>query len=221
MKHLDQFGVTLIELVVATAVISVLTVLTMNFLSEQIVQNTVKNARAQLQLETQLTLDAINQDIKHSANIDAQNRWPDDYAPGAPADLFSWNSSSDTAILAKPATNSSNEILFEDPFTYITYKDNVVYYVDGESRLRKRILAAPVPGNSQATTCPDEASGCAVDPVLAQNVTLFLVEYFDDNDASVTPTNARSVKITLRLSTVKYNRTISGENTIRAVFRND
>lgn len=221
MKRLGCRGVTLIELVVATAVISVLIVLTMDFLSEQIVQNSIKSARADLQLETQLTLDSINHDVKHSAGVDPQNRWEDDYAPGAPTDLFSWSSGSDTLILAKPATDSSNDILFEDPFTYVTYKDNVIYYLDGQSRLRKRILAAPVPGNSQNTTCPDEASGCAVDPVLASNVTQFLVEYFDGNDNPVVADNARSVQITLAMSTIKYNRNISGQSSIRTVFRND
>jgi prepilin-type N-terminal cleavage/methylation domain-containing protein len=221
MRALDSKGVTLVELLVATAVISILIVLTMDFFSKQLVDNTVKNARAELQLDTQLTLNVLNQDIKHSAGVDSQNRWSDDNAPGAPGDLYSWNSDSGVLILARPATTSVNDILFEDPFTYITFKNNFIYYIDSFSQLRRRILAAPIPDNSQTTSCPEETPSCPGDPVLAKNVSQFFVQYFDGNDTEVPPANARSVKITLKLSTEKYNRTISGENFIKAVFRND
>src|SRR3990167_506547 len=67
-------GFTMAELVVAASVIAVLTILIMNFVATQLVDNAVKNGRADLQLQIQQTLDIISRDIKLSANVDDQNR---------------------------------------------------------------------------------------------------------------------------------------------------
>src|SRR5688572_27753054 len=124
-------GFTLAELVVATAVISVLILLMMNFVAGRIADNARKNAISDLQLQTQLTLDIINRDIKHSAAVQDQNRWEDNYSPTSPGDNYGWSSDGDTLIIAHPAADDNNNILYEDPQTYISYKDDFIYFVNG------------------------------------------------------------------------------------------
>src|SRR5687767_12830067 len=100
-----QAGLTLVELMVATAIISLLVILMMNFVAGRIADNARKNAVSDLQLQTQLTLDIINRDIKHSANVDDVNRWGDNYSPASPGNNYGWSSDADTLMIAKPATD--------------------------------------------------------------------------------------------------------------------
>ena len=210
----------MVELLVATVVISTLIILMMNFVGGRIAGNARLNAISDLQLQTKLTLDVINRDIKHSANVDDQNRWADSYSPTSPGNDYGWVSDNSTLIIARPASNSNNTILYEDPQTYISYKDDLIYFVSNNT-LYKRILAAEVANNKAQTTCPAGTSGCAEDIKLADNVSSFAVTYYDGNDDIVSPTIARSVAVTIRAERTIFGRQLSEEQTIRTVFRNE
>ncbi len=215
-------GVTLIELVVATAVIGLLTILVMSFLVDKITTNAIDSARSDLQLQTQLTLDLLNRDIKLAANVDGQNRWADTNSPNSPTDNYSWASDADTLILASPAQDDNQNILYEDPQVYVSYKNDLIYFWDGASRtLYKRILAAPITGNKDETTCPNSQQGCPHDIKLAENVDSFSLNYYDGDDNSVTPSDARSVRVTLSVSRTVFGRDLNVSQSIRAVFRNE
>jgi prepilin-type N-terminal cleavage/methylation domain-containing protein len=217
-----QRGVTLIELVVATAILGLLIVMLMSFVVDRIVDNAKKTARSDLQLQAQLTLDSMLNEIKHSANVDDQNRWEDPNSPGSPGNNFGWQSDGDTLMLARPVEDADQNIIFEDPQVYLSYKNNVVYYVDDATNtLYKRVIAASVPGNKSVTSCPPSASNCPHDPPQAANVEAFEVTYYDANDTVVEPSAARSVKIRLRLTKRVFSNDISEEYQNRAVFRND
>lgn len=213
-------GVTLVELTVATSVIALLIVLVMTFLVDKYVENAIANARADLQQQTQITLDIINRDLKVGGAVDSQNRWADGNSPGSPANNFSWQSDGDTLVLATPVQNSSQNIIYEDPNTYISYKNDFVYFLQNGS-LYKRTLAAPVGGNVNTTTCPPSAPNCPDDIKLADNIASFDLDYFDANETTVSPANARSVGVNLRVSRNLYGKTIAIEETIRTVLRND
>lgn len=214
-------GYSLVELVVATAIISILTILIMSFLVDKFVENAQVNARANLQLQTQLTLDLLNRDLKHSANVDSQNRWADNYSPTSPGNNFGWVSDSSTLILAIPAQDASGSIIYEDPHVYISYKDNLVWFLEG-STFYKRILAADTPGNDATTTCPAGAEpSCPADVKLADNVVSVNFSYFDANDNEVSATDARSMSVTMVVRNRVFGRDIEVSETIRTVFRNE
>lgn len=213
-------GFSLVELTIATAVVSVLTILVMSFLVNKFVQNARDNARADLQLQTQLTLDLINRDLKHAANVDDLNRWADTYAPGAPADQFSWQSDADTLVLAVPAQESDDDILYEDPQVYISYKDNYIYFISGGT-LYKRILPAQAAGNGSQVTCPAGTAGCSPDPKLAAIIDNLTFTYYDAADNQVAPSNARSVKVSMRVIRQIFGKEIVIEESLRTVFRNE
>jgi hypothetical protein len=205
-----------------TAVTGLLIVIIMVFVSNSIVTTSVETARSDLLREAQNGLDAIGQDVRLSATAEENNRWEDENAPGAPSDLLSWESDADTLILAAAASDADNTILFQDPLQYITYKDNIIYFVSNGT-LYKRTLAADVIDNAAKTSCPkaSASTACPADRVLMNNVTNFSVRYLNGDDEEVTPANARSIEVFVRLEKTKFGRALDAEYLTRMVFRNE
>ncbi|MCA9330829.1 hypothetical protein KC957_02170, partial [Candidatus Saccharibacteria bacterium] len=136
---------------------------------------------------------------------------------------FSWTSNSSTLVLATAAENSAGDILFSDASNYVSHKNNSVYFVSS-GKLYKRVLAAPnVTGNTAVTTCPAAAatSSCPADRLLLQNVEAFTVKYYDEQNQEVTPDNARSVELYVKLKVNRYPNSVLAEYKTRMVFRND
>lgn len=217
----NQRGFSLVELVVSVTVIATLTILTMTFLTDKFVENLKDNARADLELQLQLTLNLMSFDLKHSASVDTINRWADTHAPGSPSNNFSWQSDADTLVLARPAQKSNSDILYEDPHTYLSYKDNLIYFLDNNGVLWRRTIAANVANNGKQTTCPTGTAGCPTDSRLAHTISALSFTYYDENDAVVSAANARSVKATIRVHRVVFGDTIDIEQSLRSVFRNE
>lgn len=219
----NQRGFTIIEMLVAIAVASILMIGIMTFLTNTLVNNSIRTVRADMLREAQLTLDVLTKDIRLSASVDEANRWEDDNSPNAAVtDGLGWESDSDTLILATAAEDSNNDILFQDATHYITHKNNNIYYLQNGS-LFKRTLAAPVTGNAATTTCPaaSATATCLADRELAKNVSGFSIHYYNSLDEEVAAAEARSVEVTLTLSKEKYNRNVTAEYTTRTVFRNE
>lgn len=219
----SQRGFTLVELMVAITITSILLIGILTFLTTTMVNNSVRNARADLLREAQLTLDVLTKDIRLSANVDASNRIEDTHSPNAEStNGRGWESSGNVLILATAAEDGDRNIIFQDATHYITEKNNVVYFVENGG-LYKRSLAADIDGNRMNTSCPEsEASEtCRADIRLVQGATGFSVRYFDSQDAEVDPAQARSVEVTLTLQRIKFGREVNAEYTTRTVFRNE
>jgi prepilin-type N-terminal cleavage/methylation domain-containing protein len=221
LARLGRKGFTLLEVLVATMITSMVLILVVNFMITTFVNNAVDTARADLLREAQLTLDTIGRDIRLSAIADQQNRWPDENAPDAPTDEYSWVSDVDTLVLATAAFDSSNTILFSDSLHYVTNKNNNVFFVS-DGVLYKRVLADPVAENTADTTCPpDPPDSCPDDIAMVDTVLDFTVRYFDNQDNEVTPTEARSIELSLDLQKERFGRTIDATYSTRTVFRNE
>ncbi len=206
----------------ALSVTVFLLIVILNFWSDNLVQYSINEVRANLLSETHIALDTINEDIRLSATADQNNRWQDQHAPGAPTNLLSWQSTSSTLVLATAAQDHDGNILFADASKYISHKNNDIYFVNG-GNLYRRILAAPVANNKAVTSCPKSASSsaCPADKVLVKNVTSFDIKYLNGENQEVQPTQARAVELTLKLATSKFNKDITAEYTTRMVFRNE
>lgn len=222
MSKLHRSGFTIVEVLVAVTVTSILLMVIMNFMADGLVNLAVVQAKRDLLIQSQEALDQISDETRVSANADLNNRWNDENSPGAPGNLLSWESNGNTLILATAAQDSSKNIIFADSSNYITEKNNIIYFVQNGT-LYKRTLASTVANNAAKTTCPASTatSDCPADQDLIDNVTNFSVEYLDGNDNEVTPTNARSVRMNIALSRLYYGRTITADYTTRMVFRND
>lgn len=215
-------GFTLVEVIIALSVTSLLIFLIINFMTNSIVEYARAGARSELLNEAQVALDIISNDTRLSANADQNNRITDAYAPGAPADEFSWSSDTDTLILATAVEDSNGDIVFADPALYISEKNNNVYYLDG-GKLYKRTLAADVTDNDAKTTCPPAQATptCPADKELLKNVSQLTIKYFNDKNEEVVPTNARSIEMYVKLEKTEYGQPVSADYTTRMVFRND
>jgi type II secretory pathway component PulJ len=222
LQKTRQAGFTIVELAVALSVTSIIVLVIMDFMMNNLVQSTLETAQAQLLGEAQTTLDIMGNDVRLSATADQNNRWPDNYAPGAPSNLYSWQSDNSHIVLATAALDKSNNVIFSDPLKYISEKNNIIYFVQ-DGTLYKRTLAAPVANNRAVTSCPaaDASSTCPADKELLHNVSSFTVTYYDGNNTSVSSTDARSVEIAINLQKRQYGHNISASYTTRMVFRND
>lgn len=222
MKRLSETGFTMVEVLVAVTVTTVMMLVIANYMMRNLQTSTLETSRAAIQRELQLTLDSVADDVRLSANADQNNRNPDANSPGGAGNQYGWTSSSSVLVLATAATTTSKTIIFSDPTNYVTVKNNIVYFVLGGT-LYKRTIAAAVTGNSAKTSCPSAqaTSSCPADKKLLSNVTAFTVTYRDGDDNSVAPTNARSVEISLTAARTQYSKTQTASYTTRMVFRND
>lgn len=221
MKHSNQSGFTLAELIISCLIVSIMSIVLINFMGEWVKQNALTNARVSLLNDAQVALDSIGENIRQSSSADQNNRWLDSYAPGAPSNLQSWQSNDTTLVLATAAQNNNGDIIFSDPGNYTSWKNNYIYFVSNQI-LYVRTLAANVSGNKAVTSCPPAAasSTCPVDRALTSNATNFGVTYLNNDNQTVTPTNARSIELSLTLRTTKYNQPIETTYKTRMVFRN-
>ncbi|MDB5170293.1 MAG: hypothetical protein JWN82_689 [Candidatus Saccharibacteria bacterium] len=222
MKSRGQAGFTMVEVLVAVSVTTLVLIVITNFMMRSIQTSTLETARATILREVQQTLDIVATDVRLSANADLNNRNTDDNSPGGSGNQFGWTSNASTLVLATAATTSGHVIIFSDPANYVTTKNNIVYFVSGGT-LYKRILAASVAGNGAQTTCPASkvTSACPGDKELLHNVSAFQVSYLDGSNHAVAPTSARSVEISLTSARTQYKQTQSASYTTRMVFRND
>lgn len=222
MKKMNYKGVSLVELIITISIISILSIVLMNFMVEWVKQYAITQTRASMLTTAQDTLDIVTDSIRLSAAADQNNRWQDPYSPSAPTNQLSWQSNGSTLVLASAVENSSGTILFSDPLNYTSHKNNLIFFVNGGT-LYLRTLAAPVTGNSKKTTCPSTSAttACPADRKLAQNVSGFAVNYLNAENQTVTPTSARSIELTLTLSKQQFGQTIESSDKARMVFRND
>ena len=214
-----QRGFTVIEMLVTITLVSILSLVIANFVADWLQTASINQARTSLLSNAQDALDNISNDIRLSGNVDENNRWPDANAPG---NQFGWTSSGNTLVLAKIATDSSNNVIFSDPSKYITEKDNVVYFVSNKV-LQKRTIASDDPSTAAKTSCPvaSASASCPADRQVARDVTAFSITYYDADDQVVTPAEARAVQLSITLSYTQGGETVTATYATRMVFRNE
>jgi type II secretory pathway pseudopilin PulG len=221
MKKLDSGGMTLVELSVALVLITAISAVIVGFAVDKIQQSTKQTIRYDLLSNAESGLNTVANDIRLSSRADDANRWQDDNAPSAPSNKLSWVSNSTTLVLAIGAQDSDNNIIFDDAHDYVSAKNNYIYYVKNKT-LYRRILAAPVSGNKAHTSCPPASAttSCPADKEVMDNVSSFNIKYYDGSSQIVTPSNARSVELSITLLVHRYTQDISASYTTRMVFRN-
>jgi len=221
-RLLNSAGVTLIELITTTVIISILSIVMVDFVTNWTKQHAVSQTRSELLSESQNSLDIVSDAARLSSGADGNNRWEDTNAPDAPGNLLSWQSDANTLVLASAVEDSNNEIIFSDALSYTSEKNNQIFFVS-DGMLYRRIIAAAVSDNKLSTTCPtaNASDSCLSDRRLAKNVRAFVVRYYNGDNQEVTPSDARSIEVTLTLGRSAYKQQIEESYTTRMVFRND
>lgn len=222
MKRLDeQAGFTIVELITVIVVLVIVSAAVVTFSVNNTITAARVSTRADLLTNAQIGLDRMANDIRLSSKADDNNRWADNNSPTSPSNNYGWQSTGTTLILATSAQTSNGTILFDDKADYITTKNNYIYYLSGGT-LYKRILAAPVSGNSAVTTCPPSqaTTSCPADKVVLTNVNSLSIQYFDNLNQQVDPASARSIQLTVQLGSTSFGQAITANYTTRMVFRN-
>ncbi len=220
MKNLKQSGYTIVELITYITIIGILGSAIVVFGVNTLANYNVTYNRGILLDQAHLGLQGVSETILQSAAADNTNRIEDSHGPGG--QQFGWHSDSDTLVLATAAEDNNGNILFQDASQYISYKNNVIYYLENGS-LKRRVLAANIANNKARTSCPaaSATSSCPADIVILESVSSLQIKYFDNQNNEVTPDNSRSVQISVNLSKAVQGRTLTESYTTRTVFRND
>ncbi len=220
MKKIYQNGFTLIELMIVMLVMSVLALALMNFVAGWLQLSSEAQAQANLTSTAQLALEKATNDIMLSGSVDSPNRWPDPNGPNG--NQYGWTANSQTLILAKVAINSSGQPIYTDNSDYVTLKDDEIYFLSGTT-LYRRTLASGEPSDIAVTTCPqsDATASCPPDNIVATGVTNWSVSYYGINGDTVSPTDARSIQLSITLSAQYGSKPITASYTTRMVFRNE
>lgn len=217
-KKNQEGGFTIVELLVAVAVASIASVLIMYAFVFMYGGLLKQQARSQMVLESQLFLKRMVDDIRVANQILSTNTLSDSYEPTG-----GWITSdpANIIVLTQPATDSSNNFIFDDSTGY-PYQNEIVYFSE-DTTMYRRLLANGIPiNNDAATTCPQFTPGCARDVELTSRLQNMLFVFYDINDnLTVVPEEARSVEITVNLIDRIYGEEIAISNKTRVTLRNE
>jgi prepilin-type N-terminal cleavage/methylation domain-containing protein len=220
MRTLQQKGFTLVEMLITMIMISLLSLMVANFIADWLQTASLAQVRTTLLSNAQDALDNVGNDIRLSGAADQPNRWPDPNGPSG--NQYGWTSNSSTLVLARLATNSSNNVIYADTSKYISQKDNVIYYVSNK-KLYQRIIAASDANTSATTTCPPAlaTASCPADRKIAQDVTNFSITYYNADDQVVVANEARAIQLSITLTESQGGKNVSATYATRMVFRNE
>lgn len=219
MKKLNTNGISLVELTLTLSIVSIMSIVVMNFMVNWVQQYAISETRAALLADAQNAIDQMGDAIRLSSAADQNNRWPD---ANAPENQFGWESDASTLILATAVEDQNGAIVFSDPSNYTSEKNNYIYYIQ-DATLYRRTIASPVENNKIVTSCPvaEASPECPSDRKLAENVASFSVKYFNGENQEVAPSDARSIELSLILQKNQFSQLIQSVYKTRMVFRND
>jgi type II secretory pathway component PulJ len=229
MRYLrSQVGFTLLEILVALSVSTLLMIMLTGFMGDSLRKSEEEKTRTDILNNTKLAVETVARNIRLAKSVAAVNSQPDPNSPGAPSDLYSWSAttgSDATLILAIPARDSGNNLIYSDGLHNNLYTNEYIYYLDPTTRrLYRRIIAnQAAPGNVAVTTCPpDEATpSCPADALTVEDVANLTTAYFDaNNNPVVTPTGTESVQITLTQTRTVLGKSYESSYTTLATLRN-
>lgn len=215
-----QAGFTLVELTVTMVLITLMSLAMSVFVINGVRTYATAQAKSELLAQAQTASDRIASDIMLAGTADQNNRIDDSYPPTA-GNPNSWTSNASTLVLATAVENNAGNIVYADAANYISYKNNIVYYVKNKT-LYRRVLAAAVTGNKARTTCPasNATSTCSADTIVLNDVVSVSYSYRDHLNQTVPPDEARSVEVSVVLQRKNDAKTKTAYTT-RTVFRNE
>ncbi len=235
LKQKSQDAFTLVELLVIGPIIMVTILVTVTYLFNLYGGLTEQNSRLNLQLEAQEILFSLQDDIWYANQFTStkNSNLVDAYQPGG-----GWTSSTtpptlivSSAALTKSRRDPNRQLVYINQSTCtppdgngansVLY-NNVIYFISGTD-LYKRILTAPssmsVCGSLyQKQTCPaaQSSQSCPQDILMSDHLSTFSVTYYDtDNAIVITPENAKSVKVDIRLADKAFAQNITTTSSLR------
>jgi prepilin-type N-terminal cleavage/methylation domain-containing protein len=228
MTMRSEAGFSLLELIVAMSILSVLSIAMSSFVLNSIRSTNQDYNQTVVLVNTKSAVDSVAREVRQARSVEANNSLPDSNAPGGSLLPYSWSGaagSGSSLILAEPARDSSGNLIYADGLHTSLYTDDVIFYLDSsDHRLYKRVLANTLaPGDVATTTCPPAkaTSGCPADAVVVEDVANLTTSYLNSSDQTITiPSGTEAVVFTVTESKIIGARTYSSSYTTTASLRN-
>lgn len=215
MKTDTKAGFTIVELLVALVVISIIGVTFATYLSASYFSSLRQQDNLQLGSALQAASRTVSDELSLSSGILTTGTLTDTYAPGG-----GWITGGSTLVTTTPALDSTATIIYTPTGT--PYTNEIVYFVTNNTLYRRVIKNPAATGNSTLTTCPQAHanSSCPADSVMADNVQSLAFTPLAADGSATTATNAQLVAFTLVLQKTSYNTNISSSRTETVRLRN-
>lgn len=189
-------GFTIVELLVVLSVMMIISLTVFGVATGFFSTLTRNNARTEMTVASQNLLRSTVENLRYGDGIRQTNQIADSNAP-----VGGWNTSNTSfvVIIAVPALDSTKNYII-DPDTGSPYMNELVYYKNGSTLMRRRLANPNATGNTATTSCPPAIANasCPADIVLADYVKSMLFTLYDQDGAqTTTPAEARSINIKL------------------------
>lgn len=212
-------GFTIPELTVSIVILGI--IITGLFTSTAIYFDlmTKNNARIDMTNDSQNLLRTTMETLRYGDGIKQSNTISD---PNAPSGGWNTGNSNFVIVLAVPAIDSSSNFII-DSSTGNPYMNELVYYKNGSSLMRRTLANPSATGITLKTSCPANlaTASCPADRDLADYFSNMVFTLYDQSGTTITdPTTARSIKIDLTMSRTILGTNITVSNSIRSTLRN-
>lgn len=223
----SRAGITLVELVVSIGIASLLLLILLQVTASTYANWRREGTKTQLQTNTKIAVETVAQVIRAAKSVEAKNSQPDPNPPVA-GDPYSWTGvtgSGATLILAVPAKDANNDLIYIDGTHTSLYTNNVIFYLDPSSNIlyRRTIANQTAPNNAAVTTCPPALSSpsCPSDSKVVEDVANLTTTYLDANGAVVnTPSGTEAVEYNLSQTRAIGSNTYQSNYGTTATLRN-
>ncbi len=225
MKH--RAGVTLMELIISIAISSLLILVLFQVITAAYANWRRENTKTQLQTNTKIAVETVAQVIRSAKSVEPKNSQPDPNPPTV-GDPYSWTGvtgSGATLILAVPARDRDNNLLYIDSTHTSLYTNNVIFYLDPASKIlyRRTIANQTAPNNAAVTTCPPARAtpSCPADSKVVEDVANLTTTYLDASGNTVTsPSGTEAIRYNLSQTRVIGSNTYQSNYGTTATLRN-
>lgn len=228
MSGMNERGYTLVEMLVAVSVTGVLALALGNFMIDSVLAVNQDYNKTLVLSNAKEAVGVVAREVESAKSVEAANDLPDNHAPGAPGNLYSWSGAAGSGgnlILAVPSKDASGNIIYIDGLHTSLYTDDVIYYLDATThKLYRRYIAnSNAPGNAAKTTCPpaSASSSCPPDADVVDDVANLVTSYLDSNNNTVSlPSGTEAVKYTVTETRTIHNTSYTGSYSTIASLRN-
>jgi prepilin-type N-terminal cleavage/methylation domain-containing protein len=212
----NKAGFTLPELIVAMAILTLLSIAIVSSVLGWLNQYAVGSARQTMVIDLQASLSKISDDVRQSKSVLPANIEPDASAPSGPT---KWQTSSNQLVIGKTPIRTDGTAIYTIPTSFSGKSDSIVYYLNGTT-LYRRVVPANYVGENAAlplVTCSVTATGgCPTDTRILSNVTSLQFTYYDALNASgAAPANTKSVMVDITTTKQQSGQTVTVKDKVR------
>lgn len=215
----NQSGYTIIELLISIAVSSILSTVLLGITLHYFGSVIRSQVNSEMAVSSHYTLRAIVEDLRVATSLGTTGVLPDSNAQSGG---WSTNSASQTLLINRPATDASDNIVY-DSSTGNPYSNEFVYFVQDSKLFRRSITNSAASGNTTVTSCPVSlpAAGCPPDRTYADHVSSFTFTMYDqDGNITTDPGLAQLVDVELAMERRVFGEDVTLTNKISTALRN-